>query len=425
MPSVIVNKESAIHRGIKSVGVGKKGSHDLDPSLIREILDDLKNGRVSAAVKGAFFAGLVLKGVTPEEMLLDQFFPPETLRYPQKLSQELTNEAPRFIQDICADLLEKKELDFATTKRLGDFLFSAEKGDAARGIAASALRVRYETADEYAGLLSSMQSTIEAAFRSNVPSGEPVLQIAEPFDGVDHSFMVTPLLAQFIQARNYRVIQMVGRNSGPKLVNNLWDIARESKAEFLRGNQELRKAKPSLGWFVDQKDLSLAVDHWVDIRREIIKRPFLATLEKFLNPSGARIIITSAFHPPYGEKMITVAERANFSGSIVVRNGIEGTIAFPLKRPVKILCTARQSDGSYLRHESTFDPIEFLGFEVPVEEKMENPSLSENVRLIRQHQRDGKTDNELFDYRVKATRAGIQSALEWVEKNCKDVGRGT
>src|SRR5476649_952231 len=97
--------------------------------------------------------------------------------------------------------------------------------------------------------------------------------------------------------------------------------------------------------------MSKALDRWVDLRHQIIKRPFLSTLERFINPLKADILIASAFHPPYGEKMMTVAERAGFKNIIIVRNGIEGTIAFPLLRGVKVLLSAKQKDGTFRRHE--------------------------------------------------------------------------
>ncbi len=56
--------EPAIRRGIKTVGIGKKGSKPLDPELIAEILRDLQEGNVSPLAQGAFFAALVLKGIT-------------------------------------------------------------------------------------------------------------------------------------------------------------------------------------------------------------------------------------------------------------------------------------------------------------------------------------------------------------------------
>ena len=49
------------------------------------------------------------------------------------------------------------------------------------------------------------------------------------------------------------------------------------------------------GWVLDQKALSSALDRWVDRRRVLLKRPFLATLEKVLNPCRAKILVTSVF----------------------------------------------------------------------------------------------------------------------------------
>lgn len=408
--------DPAINRGIKAVGVGKKGSKDLTAELAREILDDLKAGQVTDAAKGAFFAALSIKGVTPEEMALAEFFPDGTLSNPRLLAYTIAHDAPEFVKESCAAVLEQKELTRESAYQLGKFLLSDQPGDGARGLIASALRVRYETADEYEGLLLSLQDTIAGPFQVPVPDGDPVIQIAEPFDGVDHNYMLTPCVAQAIQQLSYRVISLVGKNSGPKDGINLYDIVRELNLPFLPGNRRLGLArKPAGGWFIDQKDLAPPLNRWVTLRRQTIKRPFLATLEKFLNPCQARILITSAFHGVYGEKMATIAERAGFPGTIVVRNGIEGTIAFPLTRAVKMLCSARKKDGSYQREEIVFDPMAFLGFEIPVEEKLDRPSLTENAKLIQTFLKKKETPHEQFNHRVAVTCAGLKQALDWVE----------
>ncbi len=416
--------EPAISRGIKTVGIGKKGSKALAPELISAILRDLKEGKVSRLAQGAFFAGLVLKGISEEEMVLDQAFSAGTLQYPKRLVEAIAFDAPEFVRWICVKLLQGNTLDKATAYQLGKFLLSQEPGDGGRGIAASALRVRYETADEYEGLLLSLQESVAEPFRGAVPMGEPIIQLAEPFDGVDHSYLITPLVAKYFQDQGYRVMQLVGRNSGPKFGNNLLDLAKTLKVQFLKTNTDLKYPKPNFGWFLNQEDLSNPLDRWVDLRREIIKRPFFSTLEKFLNPLKAQIIITSAFHPPYTEKMITVAERAGFPSAIVIRNGVEGTLAFALKRPVKIMCSARQKDGSYLRHEFEIDPEQFLGKTIPLEEKLEMPSLKENVRLIEMFTALGATDNELFDGRVKVSCGGLDLAVKWVKKQLENFDEG-
>lgn len=407
--------ESAIRRGIKTVGVGKKGSKSLSFPAAQELLMSLKAGEGSEAARGAFFAGLLCKGLTADEQILSELFPPGTLTDPYLLAAHLCGSAPASIKKICGDLLAQKELDKQTAYELGRFLMSDAPGDGARGVAASALRVRYETADEYEGLLQSLQETITPAFQQSVPKGLPVLQLAEPFDGVDHNYLITPCVAQFLKTLNFRVVSLMGRNSGPKFVNNLYDLVGQLNWAGLKKNLDLNNPQPPAGWYIDQKDLSPALDRWVDIRHQTIKRPFFATLEKFLNPCNAEILIVSAFHAVYGEKMVEIAERARFPGIIVVRNGIEGTIAFPLTRPAKLLISTRQADGRYQREEMIFDALEFLGLQMTVEEKLDLPSLTKNAELVNHFLSNGKSGHSEFDARVQATCGGLQKAITWIQ----------
>ncbi len=411
---ILDQNESAIVRGIKTVGVGKKGSKTLSLELAAEIKGDLEAGKVPAASQGAFFAGLLAKGVDPIEAGL--------VPDPKAKVDELTADAPEFIKWVCHQLAAGKTLDKATAYDLGKFLFSKEKGDGARGLISSFLRVRYETDDEYEGIWQAMQDTIEPAFKDPTPAGDPIVQIAEPFDGNDHSFLITPLIGSFVQAQGYRAIHMVGRNSGPKLILNLYDVIAHLTVTNAQCNADLSLPKPAYGWFYTQAKVSSALDHWVNIRRQTIKRPFLSTLEKFIKPAAADIIVTSAFHPPYGEKMLTISERAGFKGAMVIRNGIEGSCGMPLKRPAKILLSARQKDGSYLRHEINFDVESLLGESLPTEEQRESLTARTNADLIRQFHDSGKSGDLWFDARVKATQEAFRLGLDHLKRSVHDLG---
>src|SRR3989338_57222 len=405
----------SIVEGIKTIGVGKRGNRALSAELALAIFDELKTEDIPEVVKGAFWGALVIKGITEEEKILEEIFEAGVFKDSQKLAEAVAPDAPRFVQEICARLLRQETLDQKTSRQLGNFLFSDSAGDAARGMAASILRVRYETAQEYAGLLESLQETIEGLV-CEVPEGDQIVQIAEPFDGVDQSYMVTPLLARHVQILGYRVVSLVGRNSGPKFGNNLLDVAEGLQAQFLKRNVDLKCPKPDYGWYIHQKNLSRGMDRWVELRLQIIKRPFLATLERFVNPVRAQMIIASAFHPPYAEKMVTVGEGAGYSRIIIVRNGLEGTLAFPLLRSVKILCSVRGRDGSYRRQELEWNPRQSLGARIEMEEKLTAPALEKNVQLIKEYTAHGRSGHEPFDWRIKATCEGIQQAMGWINE---------
>ena len=413
-------QDSPIVRGIKTVGIGKRGSKPLNSGLIKEILQDLTQGRVNAVQKAAFFAALMEKGITEEERELEKVFSGPVFNNPLQLAQELCPEAPEFVQKICAEILSGNSLNRETAFRLGKFLFSDESGDSARALVASYLRVRYETADEYEGLLRAMNATIEKPFCEKVPAGAPIIQLAEPFDGVDHSYLITPLIADYIQTLGFRVVLLVGRNSGPKFGNNLSDLASRIDATFAKSNQDLGVKKPDFGWYIHQKDLSKAVDRWVEIRHQTIKRPFLSTLERFMNPVNAKIHIASAFHPPYTEKMMTICERMGFPAAIIVRNGLEGTLSTFLNRSLKLFCSMRSCVDEYTHQEFSIDPGQISQKEIRVDENISNPSLEENARLVQNYKKTGQSGSELFDLRVKVTCESVKKAIEWVSPRIEE-----
>lgn len=420
MPIRFKADEPAIKRGIKTVGIGKKASQSLGPDLVEEIVRALKADKVTPVARAAFFAGLINKGVSEVEMRLEEALEPGVLRDLSRLgrlAELLAPEAPPWVRRVCGRLLAGETLDVATAHGLGQYLFQPDSCDGAKGLVASFLRVRYETPEEYEGLLKAMNETLEAPFRQATPPGNPIVQLAEPFDGVDRSNMITPLLARELKSAGYRVVTMVGRNSGPKRVFNLLDVTEALQLSNAQSSTELGDPQPEFGWYLHQRDLSQAIDGWVEIRHQTVKRPFLATLEKFINPVGADVLVTSAFHPSYGEKMAAIAERAGYPAAIVVRAGIEGTIGFSLHRLIRLLCTVRQGDGSYCRQEIRFDPAQTLSEKIDTDERLDHPSAAENAQLIQAYRERGKTDNRLFDARVKVTVAGLNQALAWIRNN--------
>jgi anthranilate phosphoribosyltransferase len=321
------------------------------------------------------------------------------------------------MKPIGVKLLNRDTLTIEEAQTLGDYLFSDEKGETFKGMAVSILRIRYETDEEYEGLYKAVLSTFTPPFQEAPLYLKDTVLLAEPFDGVEHSYIITPLLAQALQKAGYTAIVTTGRNSGPKLTLNTLDIYLALKGTFLQGNLSLAETPPAFGWVLDQKVLSPALDQWVGRRRLFFKRPFLATLEKVLNPCGAKILITSVFHITYMEKMISLAAMAGFSGVIVLKRGLEGTLTPSLVKASGILCAARQADGTYLTQ--TFDASHetFTNFRAEADDIVEGLSAEDNIWLIHQFNKEGSTGNEDFDKRVNLAIALYKTGLNWIKQH--------
>ncbi len=414
MESVKANKLSALAQGVKLIGIGKHGSKKLPDELIVEISGELKKGSSPALLVGAFFGALMMKDIEPSYLLLEKYSGKGSLANASIMWDNLFADTPLQMKSIGIKLLNKETLTEEEAKALGLFLFSDEIGDSFRGMAVSVLRIRYETDDEYKGLYNAI---IEKSLSTNISfDNKPIIQLAEPFDGVEHSYMITHILANELQKQDYNVIVSCGRSSGPKITLNTWDIYKALNADFLTPDKNTASQKPNYGWALDQKVFFPELDKWVDKRRVIMKRPFLATLEKVLNPAKADILITSVFHIPYLEKMIELGFMAGFNAVIVLKRGLEGSLAPSLSKATGILCGVKLKDGSIITQNFDANSERYSAFKSAADDMVEPLELTTNIEYIQHYLNEGITENEDFDLRIKLAVSLYNEGLEWIKK---------
>jgi anthranilate phosphoribosyltransferase len=414
MESVKENKLSALAQGVKLIGIGKHGSKKLPDQLIVEITNELKLGSSPALLIGTFFGALMMKDIEPSYLALEEYSGKGSLTNTSIMWDNLFADTPSQIKSTGIKLLSKETLNEEEAKVLGLFLFSDEKCDTFRGMAASVLRIRYETDDEYKGLYNAIiekSVSITTSF-----DNKTVIQLAEPFDGVEHSYMITPILASELQQQGYSVVVTCGRSSGPKKTLNTWDIYKTLNANFLTTDKNTASENHCYGWALDQKYFFPELDKWVDKRRVIMKRPFLATLEKVLNPAKADILITSVFHIPYLEKMIELGFMAGFNAVIVLKRGLEGSLAPSLSKATGILCAVKLKDGSSVTQNFDANNEHYSNFKSSADNIVDPLQLTSNIEYIRHYLIAGKTDDTDFDMRVKLAIALYNEGLEWIKK---------
>lgn len=337
-------------------------------------------------------------------------------------------------------------------RSLGFFLFSsppdasADVDEFLRGFIVSWLRVRYESAEEWQGLYDAARSTVDvfpdsflsgalhhllatpsnstsissapvnSAPTDSTPSNtistnaiptdstptsgttaNSIVVLTEPFNGFTHTTFFSLLLGEELSKNGFLVFFLLGENPGPKFHANLYDVVSALKLPFLpKANKNradwdkifFEKYRTRFGFFIDQKNTSQAVASWISRRRKIIKRPFLATIEKYLLPFSDHwqekiILLTSAFHPPYVEKMVSLGEHAGFYAALVAKMTLEGGLTPSLLRPLKLSISARGKGGVYQKRDLTF-PSEKRG----MEEKKEL-ALSDHILFFEEYMASG------------------------------------
>ena len=409
------NKYSrAVEEGIKLIGIGKHGSKHLPAVLVQEILVDLNEGVVGAVQKGVLFGALMTKGVERDEKLLEDFIQEDVFASPEQLWNHLCWDVPLEYKPVGIKLIRGEELSYPESKTLGGFLFSDVTGEVFRGMAASILRIRYETNDEFKGLIEAVKDQYADGFKDTTPPNANIIQLAEPFDGVEHSYMITPILAHYFQNMGYKILSMVSSSPGPKFTLTAKDLFLNLDCRFLKSGMDLDNSSGQFGYVIDQKDLSPSLERWRLRRLEMVKRPFLSTIEKVLNPLKAGILITSVFHITYMEKMIELAKMEGFAGVIVLKRGLEGSLAPYLSRASGILCVVRTKSGDYLTREFNISDAEFSKFKSEADETVMELTLEKNLDLINRYSKEKTSGNDEYDKRIFFATGLYQRGVDWI-----------
>lgn len=413
-------QETVLGRGIKHIGIGKYGSKPLPPDLLAQCRAALTDSTGYPIQRGAFIGALLAKGPTPEERSLEDTIGKGAFSHAAFLINKLCPELHPGLLPIATKLVRGHTLSVSEAEQLGDYLFGNGPCETFRGLAASIMRVRHETNDEYQGLMRAAERTFTPGFSQNkTRCPRPLVQLAEPFDGVEHSYLITPLLANWFEQRGYGALSVVGRSGGPKFTLNAHDLYMYLGCQFMQTRSELTESLPKYGWVLDQKALSPALNAWVDRRHVLIKRPFLATLEKVLNPCGARVLVTSVFHITYQMKMAELALMAGFDAAIVLKRGLEGSLAPAASRASGILCAVRTEKGHLFFQNFDADRPDFASFRTDADPDVPNPTAADNAVFIRKFLAQKVTGDEAFDNRVRYAYALMERGMEWIEGQLK------
>ncbi len=406
--------KSALAQGVKLVGIGKHGSKKLPVALITQIKDELLLGQQPDILVGAFVGALLMKDIDDELLVLEEYLGAGAFSNHQIIWDNLLEGTPTYLHGSALKLMAKDTLSETEALELGKFLLSNESGEAFRGLAVSILRIRYETMDEYKGLFDAIVANQAKILH---PIERLNIQLSEPFDGVDRSYMITPNIVEFLQQKGHKVVVSCGRSSGPKNVINSWDIYKALGANFIQPDEKLDDEQPKFGQVFDQKDLYPALDGWVDKRRVIMKRPFLATLEKVLNPLGVDTLITSVFHIPYLEKMLHLGFMAGFKNVLVLKRGQEGTLGPSLAKATGLLCATRTSNGNIIKHEIDGREERFNAFKMESDDDISEPTIQDNLKLVHAFSDEGSSGNEAFDKRIAFASQLYLEGLDWLAAN--------
>lgn len=260
-----------------------------------------------------------------------------------------------YLQRIATGPELSKDLSLAEA-RTGMQLILEEKVDPVQaGVFLIALRMKRESDDENRGVLEALRAATHAAI---VPVDE-LVDLADPYDGFVRHLPASPFLPAVLAACGVLAVAHGCSRQGPKFGVTHRQILAAAGAPVELTPDEAGSciADPRIGWaYVDQAAYCPALHRLARLRRLIVKRPCLSTLEKLAGPIRARAnthLTVGYVHKGYERLLLLLARHVGYASALVIR-GTEGGVIPLLKNPT--LAMAYHEKGA--DESAMLDPAE-------------------------------------------------------------------
>ena len=190
-----------------------------------------------------------------------------------------------------------------------------------------AMRIKGETADEMAGFIDAARVRMSLVPPS--PGGRATV-VLPSYNGARKLPVLTPLLAQLLVDRGYRVV-VHGVSSDPGRTTSAEVLA----AMGLAARADVADVRDDEVNFLPIEVLSPALRRLLDVRRVVGLRNSAHSMVKLLNPCTDRALVVGSYtHPEY---LISMAQvYATIAADALLLRGIEGEVVADARRTQQI-----------------------------------------------------------------------------------------
>jgi anthranilate phosphoribosyltransferase len=243
-----------------------------------------------------------------------------------------------YIKRIATGPKMSKDLSLAEARDGMELILNGQVPQVQAAIFLIALRMKRESDDENLGILEALRASTQFA----MATVDTLVDIADPYDGFLRHLPAGPFLPAVLSACGIPAVSHGCRKLGPKfgLTHHQILAAAGIKTDLTPHAAAACVANSETGWaYVDQQQFHPGLHTLIELRRLMVKRPCLSTLEKFCGPvraQGKTHLVVGYVHTAYEALLPLVAQHAGFSSAMIVR-GMEGGVIPPLNTPSKLI----------------------------------------------------------------------------------------
>lgn len=310
---------------LKKKGIGPLGSKSLNTEEVDLVRSSFLVENISLTTKATMLTALLTLEQNSDEAALisnlksspGKFLPTELLPY-------ITHETENPFLILINKIISKQDLSEGEASQAMNYFFSEEFPEYMKASFLEAERLKRETFTENQAFFKAMW---DKSRRKEVEE-IVLIHLCDSFDGSNRTRNYSVFVASLLAAAGFKCILTGIDQVAPKQGITAHQILSHAGKNPLCSFHEAIDELHHLGWtYLDQKIFLPELYKLKDMRKEMVKRPFLATFEKLLQPVRSleeNYIVTGYTHTHYREELVKQLKAQGKTSKAVILKGMEG-----------------------------------------------------------------------------------------------------
>jgi anthranilate phosphoribosyltransferase len=332
-----MNSQDELRQLVKIKGVGKTMSKSLDSAQLESCSKLLLDPTTHIATKSTFLVAFIMLKNTQEEQT---WFNDLKENYKSKIPADCYFLFDKQIKSNQSELiaiihrvLNKHDLTKKELKICCDSIIGKSTDSHFKAAILEALRLKEESSIENDYFLNYFYTRCRH-HKINVPI---LIDLSTAYDGFNRHPNLLLSLAVLLGAIGFPTILHGCKDVSPKFgltINKALTLAKKNPYHSLIEVQK-KLENTSIRWaYIDQHTYFSEFHDLVELRTDLVKRPILATIEKFMQPiiADSTYVVSGYTHPAYRQKTIKLLQQLPNCTDFLFVRGVEGSALAPIDR---------------------------------------------------------------------------------------------
>jgi anthranilate phosphoribosyltransferase len=344
-----MENQSLLEELLKKKGIGPQGSKSLSEENISSMISLLTDTNVSLTTRATMITALLILDPNETEEAFIATIKSNLNILQKELSELFSQPEGNTFRDLVLKIIGKQDLNESEAALAMDYFFDPSQPDYLKASFLEGERLKRETFTENKVFFQKLWQKA-ARKATDLPA---LVHICDSYDGFNRTRNFTLFTAATLAATGYPVIVTGIDSVAPKFGYTHHQLLKLGGKNPLISHQTALDELQEIKWtYLDQQVFLPELYALQKMRKEMVKRPFLATFEKLLQPIRSEkenFIVTGYTHPHYKEELIKQIKEQGMTAQALVLKGMEGSTHLSMsKDTVKVHFDGNEISASCL-----------------------------------------------------------------------------